>query len=304
MIQYLQHKDIDKRKWDRCIEASVNPILYCLSWWLDVVSPGWEALVEDDYLAVMPLTQSRKAGISYLYQPFFSQQLGIVSNNTINAAKTAEFLNAIPSRFRYIDIQLNRWNDPFESGFICRLRTTYLLDLSESYDTLQLKYSRSCRRNISKANRHRLTLKAGPGSFVFARFIKRNLDHKLQGTAIQIYQALEKICSMSIEKSKGEILGVFDAADNLVASQWLIKHKHGYALLVCASTEKGRKTQAMYFLIDQLIRQYAGTKTMLDFSGSDIPGIAYFNAGFGAVKSSYPAIKRNTLPWPLRLLKR
>lgn len=304
MIQYIQHKDIDKIKWDQCIEASVHPIIYCLSWWLDEVSPGWEALIEDDYLAVMPLTQNKKAGIPYLYQPFFSQQLGILSNNAINASKTAEFLNAIPSKYRYIDIQLNRWNDPFESGFICRLRTTYLLDLSESYDRLQLKYSRSCRRNISKANRHRMTLKAGPGSSVFARFIKRNLEYKLQGTTSQIFPVLEKICNLSILQSKGEIVGTYDSAGDLVACQWLVRYKSAFALLVCASTEKGRKTQAMYFLIDQLIRQYAGTKMMLDFSGSDIPGIAYFNAGFGAVKSSYPAIKRNTLPWFLRLFKR
>lgn len=243
-------------------------------------------------------------GIRYLYQPFFSQQLGITSINNISAAKTTEFLNSIPSKYRFIDIQLNRWNDPFESGFICKLRTTYLLDLSEPYDTLQLKYNRSCRRNISKTLKHHMVLKSVPSSSVFTRFIKRNLDYKLQVKNNQLYSVLEKICDMSIYKSKGEILGVFDAADHLIACQWLVKYKNTYALLACASSKKGRTKQAMYFLIDQLIRQYAGTKLILDFSGSDISGIAYFNAGFGAVKSSYPAIKRNLLPWPLSFFKR
>ncbi len=39
----------------------------------------WDALVLDDYQAVMPLTWRSKFGIRYLYQPAFTQQTGIFS---------------------------------------------------------------------------------------------------------------------------------------------------------------------------------------------------------------------------------
>jgi hypothetical protein len=303
LIRYTIHSDIDQKKWDQCIEQSLNPVPYSMSWWLNTVNPGWDALIEDEYQAVMPLTHKRKLGIHYLYQPFFSQQLGIFSSRVISASKTVAFLNAIPPKFRYIDIQLNRLNDPFESGFRCRLRNNYLLDLSDSYGELLSRYNRSCRRNVVKASHHHLKLKTGPGPVVFTRFIERNLDMKLQGKNKAIYPLLEKICSTSLQQDKAEILGVYDAEGELIASQWYVQHMQRIVLLACASTEKGRKTHAMYFLIDQIIRKKAGTETILDFSGSDIPGVAYFNAGFGAIKSSYPAVIRNTLWGMVRRIK-
>ena len=78
MIRYLSHDEIDKPQWDACIEGSVNSLPYAASWWLDVVSPGWEALVSEDYRSVMPLTWHKKLGVYYLYQPYLTQQLGIL----------------------------------------------------------------------------------------------------------------------------------------------------------------------------------------------------------------------------------
>ncbi len=41
----------------------------------------WDALVWNDYEAVMPLTWNRKYGIAYLYQPFLTAQLGVFGND-------------------------------------------------------------------------------------------------------------------------------------------------------------------------------------------------------------------------------
>ena len=46
MIQYLEHNQIDKKKWDATVEECGN--IYAYSWYLDIVHPGWEALVEED----------------------------------------------------------------------------------------------------------------------------------------------------------------------------------------------------------------------------------------------------------------
>jgi hypothetical protein len=58
----------------------------------------------------------------------------------------------------------------------------------------------------------------------------------------------------------------------------------------------------MYYLVDQQIEKYSGNFAVFDFSGSDIKGIAYFNASFGAQHYSYPFIRINRLPRVLKLL--
>ncbi len=44
-VQYLKHHEIDKQRWDACIQEARNAQIYALSWYLDVVTPGWEAIV-------------------------------------------------------------------------------------------------------------------------------------------------------------------------------------------------------------------------------------------------------------------
>ena len=106
-IEFLKRDDIDTTKWDNCIARSVNGIVYAYSWYLDIVAENWGALIADDYQAVFPLTYNKKYGISYIYQPLFTQQLGLFSVGSISHTLVSEFLQAIPSEFKFIAISLN-----------------------------------------------------------------------------------------------------------------------------------------------------------------------------------------------------
>ena len=77
MIRYLTHNQIDTLRWDECVTHSPDGLVYAWSWYLNVVHQNWEALVEDDYEAVMPLCGGKKFGINYLFQPFFTQKFGV-----------------------------------------------------------------------------------------------------------------------------------------------------------------------------------------------------------------------------------
>ena len=104
---YLKHTEIDKVKWDDCVLNSQNHLPYCYSWYLDIVSPGWDALISNDYEFIFPLTHRRKAGINYLFQPYFTQQLGLFSKNAFEQKTVTAFLSAIPEHFKFIEINLN-----------------------------------------------------------------------------------------------------------------------------------------------------------------------------------------------------
>ena len=110
-IRYLKHSEINKEMWDACIINSTNGLIYARSWYLDAMSPNWEALVHKDYVAVMPLTVSKKMGVSYLSQPAFFQQSGIIGPLDFDEKVTQTFLDIICSCFPLVEISLNFNNE-------------------------------------------------------------------------------------------------------------------------------------------------------------------------------------------------
>ena len=94
-ISYLTQANIDKSKWDRCIDTAENGLIYAYSFYLDAMSENWDALIVNDYEMVMPLTWKKKYTIYYLYQPVFTASLGIFGNN-ISAEMVKSFLEKIP----------------------------------------------------------------------------------------------------------------------------------------------------------------------------------------------------------------
>jgi len=69
------------------------------------------------------------------------------------------------------------------------------------------------------------------------------------------------------------------------------------------NTPASRKDLTGYYVINEWIKESAGTKTILDFEGSSIPSIAHFFESFGSTNVPYYRIYRNLLPWPVSLLK-
>lgn len=304
MIKYLTHSEIDKHLWDKCVYHSVNRLTYGMSWWLDAVSPGWEALVQDDYIAVMPLTRKRRFGFDYLYQPYLTQQLGVFSLSKPEPEDVDQFLKAIPEKYMYVDIHLNFMNGPLNHDFTYSARYNYTLDMTRPYVHLLAGYHRNCRRNLQKAVQAGLEVKSGPTPAVFTSFVERNLDKKVQDMGKKICPVIREITQATIQQGVGEIKGVYKPNGKMIAAGWFVYDMGRCFFGVCASTKEGRGNQSMYLLVDHIIESRSGKGEILDFTGSNIPGVAYFNSGFGALKSTYLSARRNQLPWPLNLLKR
>jgi len=150
-IHYLTHQQIDKDKWNARIDNSSNGLIYAYSYYLDHMAKNWDALVLGDYEAVMPLTWNKKYGIHYLYEPAFTASLGIFGNG-LNAKLINEFIEAIPSKFKLIEIDLNAGNKvDFPTGTAI-LRNNYVLNLNKPYKEIAEKYRENIRRNVKKAN--------------------------------------------------------------------------------------------------------------------------------------------------------
>ena len=79
---YVPNSHLDRVKWDYCISNSFNHRIYGLSWYLDLVSENWDAIVYGDYKAVFPVIFKNRILFKTYYHPFFAQQLGLfISHN-------------------------------------------------------------------------------------------------------------------------------------------------------------------------------------------------------------------------------
>jgi len=301
-IQFIKGENIDREKWDACIDIADNGLIYPYSFYLDSQAKKWDALVLNDYEAVMPLTWNRKYGIHYLYQPFLCSQLGLFGKN-ISPGLLQAFFEAIPGKYRYWDIYLNSGNNFTLDNFDLYQRSNYILNLDKPYENLYKDYRENIKRNIQKAKQAVCSLHKdiNPGEVIalakkqmsiFARVTKKDFDNTLH-----LYQLL-------YQREKAITYGIISQKNTLLASCiFFFSHNRAYYILV-GNTPLGKTLGASHMLIDAFIQDHAGKKIFLDFEGSDIKTLAFFYSSFGAVVEKYTAIRRNKLPSYVKWLKR
>ena len=300
-IRYLAHSEIDFIKWDNCIATAPNGLIYAYSWYLDHMSRHWDALVLNDYEAVMPLTWNRKYGITYLYQPFLAAQLGVFGEK-LSGQLVENFLQAIPKKFRYWDIYLNHGNVYPLSQFNLYQRTNFVLDLNKPYEKLYTLYRENIRRNIRKAEQ------VGCKPVIdfevdkmIALAVEQMRTHNREsadntGRFRELYYYLH-------QRKQAITYGILSAKDELIASSvFVFSHNRAYYLLV-GNHPDGRTIGASHSLIDAFIKDHAQKNLLLDFEGSDIRNLAFFYSSFGAIEENYAAIRLNRLPFYLRWMK-
>lgn len=298
-IRYLKRQEIDIARWDDCVSRSANSLIYGFHFYLDAMTAGqWDALVLDDYQAVMPLTWRRKGGITYLCQPAFTQQTGIFSPSAITPGLTDAFLQTLTRHYRFAEIFLNHGN----AHPALRAQVNLVLPLSDSYSVLESRYKKDLVRN--------LRLAAGAG-LVYTQQL--DLDTAMDAYRTQYanrhpavrprdYTRFRNLCLHLKEKDQLVLRAAVKAGEPM-ATALLLRDSSRIYLLQSTTPAAGRKVEANHFLVDQFVREWAGTGLTLDFEGSDLPGIAYFYTNFGAMDQPYFFYRHSQLSWPWSLFK-
>lgn len=324
MIIYLTHKDIDKQKWDDCISKSFNGIVYAYSWYLDVVCEGWEALIEDDYRKVMPLTAGKKFGISYLYPPFFTQQLGVFSTDILSEETVPGFIKHIPDKFRFFEYNLNTFNKLSAAECQVKSNVNCELDLTDTYTEIFRKFADNTKRNIKKAQGKDLRVSPDVTIDELIKMFRDNRGRSIKNLKDEDYNMLKRIVERCSSRGFSKIIGV-KSGQKLCAGGVFVSGKDhvrpevssvvsgsGKGLSVAgqkiiflfsASNREAKGNGAMFFLIDYFIRENAQKKLALDFEGSNNPDLARFYKGFGSKECHYLQIRKNNLPWYIRWVK-
>ena len=303
MIHYLEHNAIDKAKWDALIAEYGN--IYAFSWYLDIVHPGWEALVEDDYQSVMPLTGGKKFGVNYLFQPFFVQQLGVFSKSPMTAEMTEAFLKAIPSKYRFAEIRFNEGNAFSESAEGVEYHRNVLLDLNQEYNAIRSNYHQNTKRNLAKAESNNLQLVETVIPYHVVALFRDNRGALLDKWGDAEYNVLTHLAKVAQKRNAAFMLGVSEkGVGQLICAAIFMKTKDRITFLFSGLTVEGKQRQAMTYLLDQVIQKHSCQPITFDFEGSDDDNLARFYLGFGGNETKYPSYCFNRLsPLGKALLK-
>lgn len=280
MIKFLKRTEVDEENWDALVAKHPSGLPYAYSWYLDAVTENWDALVLNDYEAVMPLPIAKKFGIPYVYQPDFCQQLGIFSLEK-NASLTKEFYRALSRKFLRYHVSQNAFCETVE-GF--SKRVNFELNLNGSLHEIRSGYNENTKRNIAKANKAQLRFSANEidvETFLNIAWLPANGAKKRARLALALQ-----------EQGLLQLWAVYDNDNELQAADLCVKTANRIIHLIPVTSEIGRKNGAMHFLLHNIIVAHQQQNFVLDFEGSSVPSIAQFYRSFGATEAFFFEKKR------------
>lgn len=308
IIQILARHQIDDLAWNSCVVNSPQRILYGYTWYLDNVLPApswkWAGLVIADeagaYLSVMPipLRCKRVFGIPYrwvVHQPFFCQFLGVFSaGSTIDPTP---FVRLVQQHFRYGSMFcIRQLPDTVRlRPFVRIATTTQVLDLSMEYDALYQRYSRDRKQNLKRALSANWTIMESDDLEPLITLFQKNHADSIDGGVANWAYAILRNLTAELTQRKVMTLRYAYQHGRIEAGALFVCEGNRIIYLFNASSEAGRRGNARTLLIDQMIREKAGTALFFDFESPVKPSIRQFYQSFGADEEPFQTLRWNRL---------
>ena len=308
-FKYIINSKLNKQKWDECISNSFNRRVYAYSWYLDLVSENWNAIIYNDYEAVFPVIFKNRILFKTYYQPFFAQQLGLFICNRINDNNklniTSLFFNFLYKqigvlpfcstsefKFYFNEAILKNNTLPFSRFHNIKERINLELDLQNSYSSIIKSYNKNTIRNLEKAKKNTLDIIITSESSFKKKIIQdflllyqknvglhANLDPKH-------LKVISNLLYSSIKRKKGYLKSIFYEG-KMISSAFILKCFSRDILIFHATEKLFKEYHPITYLIDYYIGENSNTNKVLDFEGSNINGIYRFYKGFGAKENNY-----------------
>lgn len=306
----LRFPELDLPAWDACVAGAQQQVPYAHSWWLRATAGRWDALVQIEpetgrYLSVWPLPAKWRPGGRQVYQPPFTQQLGLLSELE-NAPAIGPELARLASHYARGYTQLNEANGlpGITEQFQLEVRQTYQLDLSPAYETLRAKYCPDYRRRLLRheAAAAPLAVTALPDTVPLLALF-RQTKGPAAGLRPRHYARLRRLLAELHRRQLLEARAVHQPETGvLLAGALFVHYRSRLIYLFAAASDEGKKAAAPLLLLDDAIRRHAGTPGLtLDFEGGMLPAIARFFANFGAAPVPYAALSfTSQRPWYLQ----
>ena len=286
MIQYLKRDQLDIEKYDACIKNSLQSRIYAFSWYLDIVADNWDALILDDYKAVMPLPLKKKYLIKYIYNPSWTQQLGVFSPIEITSKLIKKFIDKLSYK-AILYYNFNSQNSHINYRRIVN-KINYELDLSVTYNEILVNFRKDRIKDKKKATSNKLFFDDEINiQNVIQNYIEAFPNLKIKAKTYAILINLIEFCLLNKFAFQRNIY----VDKQIIASAFFLHVNNRIYYLLGSSTHIGKKMGATTFLIDSVLKQFSETNNIFDFEGSTIESVGEFYKSFGSEKTIYQTIR-------------
>jgi hypothetical protein len=317
-IRYLDRADLDSARWDDCISASTQRMIYAFSWYLDALTTGvgaphWGGIVAENqgqYVAVMPLVYKKKYGIRYVYQPDYCQQLGIFSPGETDLKFVfPAFFEQLTRHFKWVvSYRFNEKNDielQFPTDLSLIKRYNHVLPLEKPYEEICQNYATDRKINLNRARNVGWIVEEKPDIRPLIQLHRTHNEEKAVGGIkldLTIYDRFANAVDQLKNRGLARIwLARKEGEKSAEAGGLFVLDRDRIVYLFNGASQTGRKQQARLWMINRLIEEFAGQPVLFDFESPAIgaESVKAYYQSFGAESRSYTEISYNHLPWLL-----
>lgn len=280
-IAYISYEDIDKRKWDACINNAANGLLYGYSWFLDSCSDRWDAIVEGDYEAVMPLPLVKRRGKWHIKTISLLSQLGVFSIRPIDDSKMLLFIAEVSKKHKRWKLPLNISNPIHVPRFSMSTDRAYAKDLI---------YSSKVNKRIAGSDNiegqgDTMSISKGAQLAVIINFIIRICGNKLKSDEIL---AIRRIVSFSSRFNFGIAYSVYSSTNNIIGLSYILRFRNRIYMLFSISHESAQKEKIFQMILNRVYTEFENQDYVLEcnvFNNSILRSVLLRN-GFSEVPFS------------------
>jgi hypothetical protein len=279
-------------------------LIYVESKYLNQIATNWDAIVLNDYDAVMPLIWRKKMGIRYLYQPAFLQQAGIYSHFHLTEEIIEAFIALASTHFKFAEISINYANKPPEenSFYQKKINNNFLIHLNKKYE--EILTSKHIKESITRASKFNLQYAISSDVTKCIKTYKKLYGERLSNLSKNDYKNFEQLCLNLQKQNRIIIREVYNKeGKELLATALFLKDENRMYNLASSIFPNGRTCSANYFLFDSLIKEFSNQPLIIDLEGSDLPGVDFFYKKLATKNQPYYSIKWNNLPKIIQLIK-
>ncbi len=305
--EIMERGQIMDAVWNDFIARSPQAAPYGCAWYLDVVWPGWKAVIVSEkgqWLAVLPLKISRKYGISYVFNPPFCQYVGLFFGEIAKKNATQAFalkkklvkaiVEALPKEVKVFNVKFAPEFDyplPFHwAGYELQARYSYWIDNQADKLAIFKNFEERTRTYINKAVKSGLVVQSVESIDAIIELANARSAYPLDGVL------LKKLWAALRQQQIGTALEVRDTNGRLHAGLIYQQFDNKLLHLFSAFDAELGNQGGMSLAIWRSIEAAGPAVQVIDFEGSMLEPVEHFFRGFGTRPVPYLQVKKNSFP--------
>lgn len=274
--KWINQSEINRKDWDNLVGKTENASIYVCSFYLDATAINWEAYIAEDFSFAIPVGVVRKGGISRVYPPLFQRYVEPIGD--VSKIDWNEFEKSLLKRYPKGDLQAKSAILP---------NTKFTNYIHQVVDKEKFKLKTQAKRMIKRFGQTKYEIREeNINTEELSKLIAQELSKKLPLYATKDVQHLFDVVKKAEEKGYLYKVAVFDG-ETLKGGLIGLKFNGQLLYLKGTALEELQQDGAMYALMNHFINYGLSQDCTIDFGGSRVKGIQFFNQRFSGVDVEY-----------------